>query len=73
MKIKKKEKYSKIGFISKTNKGKTFILNQLTKNQLKSGEQYKTDGLSCKFTNFEGKDNKFMIFDSAGRSEPLLS
>ena len=69
---KKNEKYSKIGFIGETNKGKTFILNQLTKNQLKSGEQYKTDGLSCKFTDFEGKDNKFMIFDSAGRSEPLL-
>ena len=32
---KKNEKYSKIGFIGETNKGKTFILNQLTKNQLK--------------------------------------
>ena len=72
IKEKKEEKYSKIGFIGETNKGKTFILNQLTKNQLDSGEQYKTEGLSCKFTDFEGNGNKFMIFDTAGRSEPLL-
>jgi hypothetical protein len=39
---------------------------------LKSGEEYKTEGLSCKFTDFGGVGDKFMIFDSAGRSEPLL-
>jgi hypothetical protein len=71
-KEKKNEKYSKIGFIGETNKGKTFILNQLTGNELKSGEEFKTEGLSCKFTDFGGDGDKFMIFDSAGRSEPLL-
>ena len=69
---KKNEKYSKIGFIGETNKGKTFILNQLTGNELKSGEEFKTEGLSCKFTDFGGDGDKFMVFDSAGRSEPLL-
>jgi hypothetical protein len=39
---------------------------------LKSGEEFKTEGLSCKFTDFGGDGDKFMIFDSAGRSEPLL-
>jgi GTP-binding protein EngB required for normal cell division len=43
---KKNEKYSKIRFIGETNKGKTFILNQLTGNELKSGEEFKTEGLS---------------------------
>ena len=39
---------------------------------MKSGEEYKTEGLSCKFTDFGGDGDKFMIFDSAGKPEPLL-
>ena len=65
--------------IGETNKGKTFILNLLTNNQLESGIQYRTEGISCKFTSFnEDNDNedetdkKFLLFDTAGRSEPLL-
>jgi len=65
--------------IGETNKGKTFILNLLTNNKLESGIQYRTEGISCKFTSFneeneaeEESDKKFLLFDTAGRSEPLL-
>ena len=65
--------------IGETNKGKTFILNLLTNNKLDSGIQYRTEGISCKFTSFnednvaeEESDKKFLLFDTAGRSEPLL-
>lgn len=71
-KEKNHEKYSKIGFIGETNKGKTFILNQLTGNEFKSGEEFRTEELICKFTDFGGDGDKFIIFDSAGRPEPLL-
>jgi hypothetical protein len=68
-------------FLGETNKGKTFIINLLTNKNLKSGSEYKTEGISCKFSNFEYSNNeindsdepeKFLLFDSAGRSEPLL-
>ena len=39
---------------------------------MKRGEENKTEGLSCKFTDFGGDGDKFMIFDSAGSSKPLL-
>ena len=65
--------------IGETNKGKTYILNLLTNNKLESGIQYRTEGISCKFTSFnedneveEEIDKKFLLFDTAGRSEPLL-
>ena len=76
------KKFCTICLIGETNKGKTFLLNLLTNNELQSGIEYKTIGISCKFTNFEyetneedynnEKETKFLIFDSAGRSEPLL-
>ena len=71
-------------FLGETNKGKTFIINLLTNKNLKSGSEYKTEGISCKFSDFEYSYNeindfidsnepeKFLLFDSAGRSEPLL-
>jgi hypothetical protein len=68
-------------FLGETNKGKTFIINLLTNKNLKSGSEYKTEGISCKFSDFEYSNNeindsdepeKFLLFDSAGRSEPLL-
>ena len=71
-------------FLGETNKGKTFIINILTGKNLKAGVEYKTEGISCKFSDFkysydddlnesnEPEDNKFLIFDTAGRSEPLL-
>jgi len=84
MQIKDEEnrKFCTICLIGETNKGKTFLLNLLTDNELQSGIEYRTIGISCKFTNFEFEKNKiyndnqkepkFLIFDSAGRSEPLL-
>lgn len=77
------EKYfCSICLIGETNKGKTFLLNLLTGNELESGIEYKTEGISCKFTDFLSgttdrdddaqKEKKFLIFDSAGRAEPLL-
>ena len=68
-------------FLGETNKGKTFIINILTNKNLKSGSEYKTEGISCKFSDFEYSNNeinnsneseKFLLFDTAGRSEPLL-
>ena len=86
MQIKDEEnrKFCTICLIGETNKGNTFLLNLLTDNKLQSGIEYKTIGISCKFTNFKynandldeddrkEKEAKFLIFDSAGRSEPLL-
>ena len=81
---KENRKFCTICLIGETNKGKTFLLNLLTDNKLQSGIEYKTIGISCKFTNFKynandldeddikEKEAKFLIFDSAGRSEPLL-
>ena len=76
------KKFCTICLIGETNKGKTFLLNLLTDNELQSGTEYRTVGLSCKFTDFSfeknmeeeenQKEKKFLIFDSAGRSEPLL-
>ena len=64
--------------IGEANKGKTYILNLLTNNKLDSGIEYKTEGISVKFTSFNEKKNrkedykKYLLFDTAGRSEPLL-
>ena len=70
-------KFCPLCIIGETNKGKTYILNLLTNNRLESGIEYKTEGISCKFTNFNEEDDpdtekKFLLFDTAGRSEPLL-
>ena len=79
----KENKICPMCFLGETNKGKTFIINLLTYKNLKSGSEYKTEGISCKFSDFkyeysnnEKQDSdepeKFLLFDSAGRSEPLL-
>lgn len=75
--------------LGETNKGKTFLVNILTGKNLKAGIEHKTEGMSCKFSDFKysydevgkydeineqekSEINKFLIFDTAGRSEPLL-
>lgn len=79
----KNNKVCPMCFLGETNKGKTFIINLLTYNNLKSGSEYKTEGISCKFSDFEYEysnnekndsvePEKFLLFDTAGRSEPLL-
>ena len=75
-------KFCPLCVIGETNKGKTFIVNLLTGNLLKSGIEVKTEGISCKLTNFKSDDeiktlsglneDKFLVFDTAGRSEPIL-
>ena len=79
---KEKTKFCPLCVIGETNKGKTFIVNLLTGNKLQSGIEFKTEGISCKLTNFKNDDeintldglnqDKFLVFDTAGRSEPLL-
>ena len=83
-KMKKQEEQNEfcpMCFLGETNKGKTFIINLLTDKNLESGSEYKTEGINCKFSNFEYTNyeisnpddiEKFLIFDTAGRSEPLL-
>ncbi len=53
----------------------------MTNKNLKSGNEYKTEGISCKFYDFEYSNNeiddyddteKFLLFDTAGISGPLL-
>ena len=79
------KKFCPLCILGETNKGKTYIINLLTNNKLKSGFEFKTEGLSLKFTDFSFNDEgeiyeepiksgeeKFLVFDSAGRSEPLL-
>ena len=75
--INENDKFCPICLLGDSNKGKTFISNLLTGNKLKCGGEYKTRGINCKlsdfnFKNSENKNEKFLIFDSGGRSEPLL-
>jgi hypothetical protein len=79
--IEENEDFCPMCFLGETNKGKTFIINLLTNKNLESGSEYRTEGISCKFSNFEYSNNeindsdepeKFLLFDTAGRSEPLL-
>ena len=81
-----KNKICPMCVLGETNKGKTFLVNILTGKKLKAGIEYKTEGMSCKFSDFKysydkideinesqkPEKNKFLIFDTAGRSEPLL-
>ena len=76
-KNKTEDNFCPICIIGDSNKGKTFIANLLIENPLKCGGHYKTRGISCKLSDFhfkssENKNEKFLIFDSGGRSEPLL-
>ena len=53
---KEKTKFCPLCVIGETNKGKTFIVNLLTGNKLQSGIEFKTEGISCKLTNFKNDD-----------------
>ena len=70
---KSKQKVYKIGIIGETKSGKSKILNNLIKQkniELYSGIDFNTEGLSCKYHNFES-DNKncYLLFDTMGISE----
>ena len=75
--INQDDKICTICLLGDSNKGKTFISTLLTGNKLKCGGDYKTRGINCKLSDFNfnnpgNKKEKFLIFDSGGRSEPLL-
>ena len=50
-------------------KGKTFVLNQLTESDLPSGKKVSTKGLSFKHVDVEG--TKFVVLDSEGSYAPV--
>ena len=67
------KKALKIGIIGNSNKGKSFILSQLSKIRLPSGTSIKTEGLSIKYPDLtEYKDRNIVLLDSAGLENPVL-
>ena len=50
-------------------KGKTFILNQLTTQSFRSGKRHTTKGISMKEVQIE-RDN-FFVLDTAGTNSPI--
>ena len=59
-----------VGVIGNGNKGKTFILEQLSGYKLKQGFNVKTEGLSIRYG--REKEHIIAILDSAGQETPLL-
>jgi len=51
-------------------KGKTFVLNQLTESKLPSGKKYATKGLSFKHVTVDG-GTRFILLDSEGSYSPV--
>ena len=69
----KKECVLKIGVIGNANKGKSFILSKLSKMNLPSGVNIKTEGLSIKYPDLKlYKGRKIVLLDSAGLETPVL-
>ena len=63
----------KIGVIGNSNKGKSFLLSKISKIDLPSGTSIRTEGLSIKYPNLEGFENrKIVLLDSAGLETPVL-
>ena len=68
-----KTKNLKIGVIGNSNKGKSFLLSQISKTYLPSGTSIRTEGLSIKYPELEGHENrKIILLDSAGLETPVL-
>ena len=67
------EKILKIGVIGNSNKGKSFILSNLSKIPLPSGTSIKTEGLSIKYPDCKKfKNRKIALLDSAGLETPVI-
>mmetsp|Transcript_3483 Transcript_3483/g.5205 ORF Transcript_3483/g.5205 Transcript_3483/m.5205 type:complete len:700 (+) Transcript_3483:206-2305(+) len=58
-----------VGVVGLYDKGKTFVLNQITRARLPSGKKVSTNGLSFKHVNVES--SKFILLDSAGSYSPV--
>ena len=62
-----------IGVIGNSNKGKSFLLSKISKIDLPSGTNIRTEGLSIKYPELEKyKNRKIVLLDSAGLETPLL-
>ena len=69
----KKQKIIKIGVIGNSNKGKSFLLSKISKIKLPSGNSIRTEGLSIKYPDLVGfEDRKIALLDSAGLETPVL-
>ena len=69
----KNQELIKIGVIGNSNKGKSFLLSKISKISLPSGTSIRTEGLSIKFPELEGFENrKIVLLDSAGLETPVL-
>ena len=74
----KYEEYKKLdsiilGVLGNNNKGKSFLLNKLSKIPLISGNSIHTEGLSVKYPDLEEyKGRKLILLDSAGLETPVL-
>ena len=62
-----------IGVLGNSNKGKSFLLSKISKIELPSGTNIRTEGLSIKYPELEEyKNRKIVLLDSAGLETPLL-
>ena len=69
----KNEKIVKIGVVGNANKGKSFLLSKISKMSLPSGMSVKTEGLSIKYPELNGNQNRrIVLLDSAGLETPVL-
>ena len=69
----KSEKIVKIGVVGNANKGKSFLLSKISKMSLPSGMSVKTEGLSIKYPELKGNQNRrIVLLDSAGLETPVL-
>ena len=69
----KNQKLIKIGIIGNANKGKSFLLSKISQINLPSGTSIRTEGLSIKYPELEGNENrKIVLLDSAGLETPVL-
>ena len=67
------EKIIKIGVIGNSNKGKSFLLSEISKIKLPSGTSIRTEGLSVKYPELDiFTDRKIALLDSAGLETPVL-
>ena len=67
--FKQKKSGSIFALVGLYNKGKTFILNQLTDSLFGSGQSYTTKGISMKEVSIDG--DKFFVLDTAGTNSPI--
>jgi len=69
----KNQKLLKIGVIGNSKKGKSFLLNKISKIDLKIGASNQTIGLSIKYPELQNNKNRHIIvLDSAGFERPIL-